>query len=98
MRESTYQNRLIKKLEELFPGCIILKNDSSYIQGIPDLTIFFFEKWATLEVKASFNAPQQPNQEYYVGVMNEMSFSAFIYPENEEEVLAYLQQAFRPSW
>lgn len=94
MLESTYQNRLIKKLKALFPDCIVLKNDSSYIQGIPDLTIFFGPYWATLEVKASYDSPQQPNQEYYVDLMNEMSFSAFIFPENEEEVLAYLQQAF----
>lgn len=94
MRESTYQNSLIRKLKSLFPDCIILKNDSSYIQGIPDLTIFFEDKWATLEVKASEDSPEQPNQVYYVDLMNQMSFSAFIYPENEEEVLYHLQRSF----
>jgi hypothetical protein len=28
--------------------------------------------------------------------MNAMSFAAFIYPENEEDVLDALQQTFRP--
>lgn len=72
----------------------MLKNDSSYIQGIPDLIILFRDRWAMLEVKGSAKAPRQPNQEYYVRVLGEMSFAAFIYPENEEEVLRDLQQAF----
>lgn len=78
----------------MFPGCIVLKNDPNYIQGIPDLTIFYGDKWATLEVKKSFNASQQPNQEYYVSMMDAMSFSAFIFPENKEEILYELQQSF----
>lgn len=94
MRETRYQSNVIKKLKDLFPGCIILKNDASYLQGIPDLVVFYGDKWATLEVKTSKDAPTQPNQPYYVELMNEMSFSAFIYPENEEEVLYALQQAF----
>ena len=95
MRENKYQAYIIQKLYELFPGCEVLKNDSSYRQGIPDLVVFFGDKWATLEVKASRFATERPNQRYYVERMNEMSFSAFIYPENEEEVLNELQQAFR---
>lgn len=94
MLESTYQSRLIKKLEKLFPGCIIQKNDSGYRQGIPDLLILFNDRWALLEVKASADAPQQPNQEYYIGRGNEMSFAAFIFPENENEVIRELQQSF----
>lgn len=72
-----------------------MKNDPNYIQGIPDLTILWANRWATLEVKRSLKAPQQPNQEYYVNVMNQMSFSSFICPENKEEVLNALQQSFR---
>ena len=92
--ESKFQSELIKELKDLFPGCIVLKNDPNYIQGIPDLTIFWHDKWATLEVKKSFMASQQPNQEYYVNVMDIMSFSRFIYPENKEVVLRELQQSF----
>ena len=95
MRESTYQARLIKKLNVRFPQCMILKNDSSYRQGIPDLIILFRDKWAMLEVKESANAREQPNQDYYVELLHGMSFAAFIYPENEQEVLHELQLAFR---
>lgn len=95
MKESRFQSKLIKDLESLFPGCIIVKNDSSYRQGIPDLTIFYQDKWATLEVKKNRTASHQPNQDYYVDQMNKMSFSRFIYPENKEEVLHELQQTFR---
>jgi hypothetical protein len=92
--ENAYQAKLIRKLKRLFPGCVILKNDSSYIQGMLDLTILYQDRWATLEVKASADAPRRPNQEHYQRLMNDMSFSAFVFPENEEEVLAALQEAF----
>lgn len=93
MRESEFQSKLIRELKEKFPGCIVTKNES-YIQGFPDLTIYYKNKWATLECKRSIRATRQPNQEYYVGLMNEMSFSRFICPENEEEVLHDLQRSF----
>lgn len=93
MLESKFQANLIKEIKSMFPGCIVLKNDSSYMQGIPDLLILHKDKWASIEVKRSANASKQPNQEYYVGLMNEMSFSRFICPENKEEVLRDLQQA-----
>ena len=94
MRENAFQARLIKRLKEMFPGCIVMKNDSGYIQGIPDLTILWKDKWAMLECKNSAKASRQPNQEYYITVAGEMSFGRFIFPENEEEVLSDLQQAF----
>lgn len=71
-----------------------MKNDSGYQQGILDLTILFCDTWASLEVKGSADAPKRPNQDYYVKRLNEMSFAAYIYPENEREVLSALQQAF----
>lgn len=95
MRENQFQASLIKELKSLFPGCIVLKNDPDYIQGIPDLTIFYGPHWATLECKRSIDASHQPNQDYYVGRMNEMSYSRFISPENKKEVLDGLQQAFQ---
>jgi hypothetical protein len=94
MRENQFQAKLIKELKDIFPGCIIMKNDSGYLQGIPDLLVLYNDKWASLECKRSAVAKRQPNQEYYVGKMNEMSFSRFICPENKEEVLHDLQQAF----
>jgi hypothetical protein len=95
--ENQYQGKLIKKLEVLFPGCIVLKNDSLYKQGILDLTVLYNDRWASLEVKKDAAAPAQPNQDFFVERLNEMSFGAYIYPENEEEVLNALQQAFKPS-
>ena len=96
MSESKFQARLIKKLERMFPGCIIMKTNTEYTQGFPDLLILWGRYWATLEVKASEDAISQPNQGYYIETLDDMSFAAFIYPENEEEVLSALQQAFKP--
>jgi hypothetical protein len=90
--ESGFQDKLREELKTLFPGCIIFKMDQQ--QGIPDLLVLYKNKWASLECKKSANASKQPNQEYYVGRMNEMSFSRFICPENKEEVLNELCQAF----
>lgn len=92
--ESGFQDRLIATLKNLFPGCMVFKMEQ--LQGIPDLLILYGRKWASLECKRSAKAKRQPNQEYYVGKMNEMSFSRFISPENKEEVLNELQQAFKP--
>ena len=92
--ESGFQDRLITDLKSMFPGCMIMKLDSSYIQGIPDLLILYEDKWAVLECKQYANAKKRPNQEYYVDKMDQMSFAAFIYPENKEEVLHELQRSF----
>ena len=93
--ERKFQSDLIKDLKRIFPGCIVIKNDPNYMQGVPDLLILYKDKWATLEVKKDSRANKQPNQEYYVGKMDEMSFSRFIYPENKEEVLNELFQSFK---
>jgi hypothetical protein len=94
MLEKDYQHYLIKKLESILPGCLVIKNDPTYVQGIPDLIILYKDSWAMLEVKTHADAPIRPNQNYYVDMLNGMSFSAFIFPENEEEVLDALQSAF----
>ena len=94
-RENEYQLDLVEKLQELFPDAIVLKNDPNYIQGIPDLLILLGDRWAALECKRGISAEHQPNQDYYVELMNEMSFATFIYPENEERVFNELQQALR---
>lgn len=96
-RESTFQAKLIKELKARFPGCKVLKNDSGYIQGFPDLTVLHANGWALLESKASPTASKRPNQEYYISEVQEnggVGYAAFIYPENKEEVLSDLQQAF----
>ena len=93
--ENKFQRNLIKEIEERFPGSIVMKNDPNHIQGIPDLTVLYKNKWGTLECKKSSNAKHQPNQDEYVKRMNDMSFSSFIYPENKEEVLNELQTFLR---
>ena len=90
--ERDFQRDLIKELKDIFEGCIVMKNDSSYIQGIPDLIVLFNDRWAALEVKKSRTASHRPNQEYYVDKMDDMSFARFVYPENKEDVLDELQQ------
>lgn len=95
MLESKFQHDLIKEMKQIFPGCIIMKNDSSYIQGIPDLLVLYSDKWATLECKKNLKANHQPNQDYYVEKMNKMSFSRFICPENKEDVLNDLARLFQ---
>lgn len=94
MKENKFQSQLISKIKDRFPGCIVLKNDPNYLQGIPDLTVFYKKHWATLECKKDGKSKHQPNQEYYVEEMNKMSFSAFVYPENEKEVLDELERSF----
>lgn len=94
MRESKYRLDLEKKLKRMFPGCIVHKGDPRDIQGIPDLIVFHGPCYAMLEVKESATARERPNQRYYIEQFAEMSFAAFIYPENEEEVLDALQHAF----
>lgn len=93
-KESQFQALLINELEELFPGCIILKNDADYIQGFPDLTILYKNMWAVLECKRSLNEPYRPNQPYYLDVCDRMSFASMICPENKEAVLNELQRSF----
>ena len=95
VKESQFQSQLIKKLKKIFPGCVVLKNDPEYIQGFPDLSIFYKDRWAVLECKQSATSHHQPNQDFYISTLDSMSFGRFISPENEKEVLNDLQSAFR---
>lgn len=102
MKESDFQKKLIDEIKDRFPNSMVLKNDSSYVQGIPDLTVFWKDRWATLEVKKNeaeykkaIAGKGRANQPYYVNKMNEMSFSSFIYPENKEEVLNEMERSFK---
>lgn len=94
MKESVFQNEVINELKDRFPGCLILKNDPTYKQGIPDLLVLYQNKWAGLEVKISSKANKQPNQNHWVNTMNEMSYASFIYPENKEDVFNEMELLF----
>jgi len=94
MRESVYQRSIIERLEDEFPGCVVLKNDASYIQGMPDLLVLYRDKWAMLEVKTSRDSPMRPNQEHYISLLSQMSYAAFVYPEIEDRIFYELQHTF----
>ena len=94
--ESKFQKDFLDEVKERYPGCVALKNDSSYIQGFPDWTVLYKDKWAVLEMKRERGAKKQPNQEYYVDTLNKMGgFSRFVYPENKDEVLEELDKLFK---
>ena len=92
--ESGFQDKLVRELKTMLPGSLVFKMDQ--MQGIPDLLVLYTDKWFSLELKKSAGAKRQPNQEYYVGLMNEMSFSRFICPENKEDVLNEIYKTFKP--
>jgi hypothetical protein len=94
MLEREFQSRLIKEIKQRFPGSMVLKNDPTYIQGIPDLLVLYKDHRAALECKMCKTASTRPNQQYYVNKMNEMSYAAIVYPENKEEILDGIQKSF----
>lgn len=94
MLENRFKTKLVDELKSIFPGCIIVHLDPIETQGIPDLGIFYKDKWAALEGKKSEDAPCRPNQPYYVALMDRMSFADFIYPENKDEVIDRLYSHF----
>ncbi len=95
--ESAFKLKLIKELEKEYPGAVILKNDANRHQGIPDHIILYGPRWAMFDAKRSQHAPHQPNQDYFINLLNDMSYANFVYPENKETFLHELQQALRPS-
>lgn len=92
--ERDFQASLIRELKDLFDGCVVIKTDPNYIQGFPDLLVLYKDMWASLEVKQSARARYRPNQRYYLELLGGMSYAATIFPENREEILDELQQAF----
>lgn len=95
VKESVFQARLIKEIKKRFPGCIVLKNDPNYIQGIPDLLVLYGKHWCALEVKRHKKASHRPNQDYWVKRMNKMSYASFIFPENKKSVLKAVDKLFK---
>lgn len=98
MLESKFQKQVIDEIKRRFPYAIVLKNDASYLQGVPDLVIFCGPKYAMLEVKNSETAARRPNQSYYVERFRQMgAFSAFIFPENKDDTMTKLATYFQGS-
>ena len=97
-KEGDYQKDIIDRIKKALPGAIVMKNDSSYIQGIPDLTVIYGGKYAMLEVKKSyydFVHNQQANQKDYIRKFRDWgAFSFFIYPEVDADVFEELIRYF----
>lgn len=94
MLESKIQKKIIDEIKMMFPGCIVLKNDANYIQGFPDLTVLYKNKWALLETKQHAKASHRPNQDYYINKAKKLGFASFIFPENKEQILKALKLYF----
>lgn len=94
--ENEYQPGLKERIAKRFPGCFMMKNDAALLPGVPDLIILYGDRWAVLEVKRSKKERDNPRplQEYYVERLNNLGFSAFIYPEIETDVLDAMEQSF----
>ena len=95
MLENKFKTKLISELKVIFPGCIVMHADPTEIQGIPDLIVLYKKTWFALEGKKNNTSTHRTNQDYYVELMNRMSYASFISPENKEEVLDELQRSFK---
>ena len=93
--EREIQPRIINKIKRRLPGVRIFKGDTRFQQGSPDLIVLYKDRWAVLEVKKDRTATRQPNQDYYVDLLNQMSYAALIHPDNEEDILDGLQRALQ---
>jgi hypothetical protein len=100
MLEGAYKTQLTARIGKRWGSrCMVVRLDANLRQGIPDMLLLFEGGfWAALEGKRSATAPDRPNQPYYVDLMNQLCFAAFIYPENEEAVLNDLEQEFQAHW
>lgn len=92
MLENKFKTKLRKRIEKEFPGSMVMHLDPTEKSGIPDLLVLHKNKWATLEGKKEEDASKRQHQEYYVNKMNNMSYSSFIYPENEDQVIEEMHE------
>jgi hypothetical protein len=93
--EKEFEASFVKRLEDEFPGCMIIKGNSAMRQGIPDRLLLHEDHWAFLEFKREANSDLQENQDYYIEKFNGMSYAAIVEPENADEVIREIQSAFR---
>lgn len=84
--ESSLQSKVIRELRTAFPTAIIIKNDASYIQGIPDFTILYHNVWIFIEFKDKSKSAYRPNQEYYLDLAKQWSFSFTVSHDNWNSV------------
>lgn len=93
--ETDFRDEFLEDIKDLFPGCMIFVMDPQiHGPGIPDRLVLYKDSWAALEFKRSLSAAKQKNQDWYVDVMNDMSFAAFVHPGNREEIINELCETF----
>jgi len=85
--EAAFQSDLKKEIEGLLTDCVVLVKPGFTLLGFPDLLILYKNQWAALEVKRSEHEEYQPGQEWWIGELNAMSYSAMICPENRKEII-----------
>ena len=94
MNENEFQRKVIKRLKGTFPDCIVMKQDAKYKQGIPDLVVFYKDRYTMLECKKNATAKHQEQQDYYISKFNDWSYASFVYPENVDQVFEELKEVF----
>ena len=102
--EGKFKTKLKQEIMERLPGSMVFYLNPNDIPGIPDLEVLYQDRWAVLEAKNSeaeyyrdLKRDEKLAQQYYVDKMNKMSFAAFIFPENKEELLNAMETALRSS-
>ena len=94
-KESEFKRNLYKEIRDRFPGSEVMPNDASYIQGIPDATVYFPNgRYMMLEGKRESDSHRQPNQGYYVDESPLRNNAMFVHPENKEKVLLELERRY----
>lgn len=96
--EADYKPGLMKRIARRFShyGEVRFQHNNPNApesQGIPDLTVYIGPMWVLLEVKRSEKSKKRPNQDYWIEYYGRTTFTAFICPENEEEVLNALERS-----
>lgn len=86
MLESEVQKQFIDWVYNAFPEAIVMKNDASYLLGVPDLTIIVRSRWAFIETKKCSNSHKQPLQEDYIQYADTWAFGAFVDKDNAYRV------------
>jgi len=88
-RESDFEAKFCTWLKR--KGCYVIKNSGGpgVPKGTPDRTVLMpGGGWAMLEFKKSEKAPFQVLQKEQLKRLDDMWYSATVYPENEEEIMA----------
>jgi len=94
MIEATFQSHFMSILERNYPAATVIKVDPTFRKSFPDVIMLGPGSfWGAFETKRAYGSPQQPNQSYYIDVMDAQCFGRFVQPENLEEVLRDLEQA-----